>query len=445
METKKKMKLRACHILLIPLFFGISQSCSNKDDLGDDAAEFFVKYYGNTEADGGFDIKHTSDGGFAIFGTRSYSGTGSDFVLIKTDEYGNLQWERNYGGPRDDIGRSFEILSDGSFVMVGTYRNGGDILDPVGNALDGYVVWASSDGTLTDTARIDFVGDNPPGDRTNDELFGVAADKVGGSGQILVIGYSTAQAQSAFGGLDSISNALGKANILFTRMDKNSIIQQYSMGFEEDDIGYDVIQIPQGNANAGNYIFTGTTEPDATNQTVFIAQYAQYGTDEFSYLGTNINNTDLENLVCQARSIEFVDDQEMYISGHTGSSSSSQIFLITGSVSDFFSGSITVSLFGESGLNNGFGMDRTSDGSIVIAGNTSVASKVQGETDHYLLKINTQGSLDWDKTYGGTGAETSNAVIVTNDGGFAMIGVSDFESNALINLVKTDSKGQVGN
>lgn len=71
-----------------------------------------------------------------------------------------------------------------------------------------------------------------------------------------------------------------------------------------------------------------------------------------------------------------------------------------------------------------------SDGSIVIAGNTAVtrvinnfSSSSSGEIN--ILKINSSGLLQWQKTFGGYGTDIATKTISTLDGGFLIGGMSD--------------------
>ena len=72
---------------------------------------------------GGF-VKKTSDGGFIISGTTESYGAGADDIwLIKTDSSGNEQWNRTYGGPKDDGCRLTQQASDGGYIIVGRTRS----------------------------------------------------------------------------------------------------------------------------------------------------------------------------------------------------------------------------------------------------------------------------------------------------------------------------------
>jgi len=58
---------------------------------------------GGTENDGALSLVQTSDGGYAMAGyTRSFGAGEDDFWLVKTDEAGNIEWNRTYGGTGSD-------------------------------------------------------------------------------------------------------------------------------------------------------------------------------------------------------------------------------------------------------------------------------------------------------------------------------------------------------
>ena len=66
-------------------------------------------------------LVETSDGGFAIFGCTAAFGdiSGGDFLLVKTDEYGNMEWNKTYGGPSNNWAWALVETSDGGFAMAG--------------------------------------------------------------------------------------------------------------------------------------------------------------------------------------------------------------------------------------------------------------------------------------------------------------------------------------
>jgi hypothetical protein len=76
--------------------------------------------YGGTADDFGESLIQTGDGGYAIAGrTWSYGNGEGDFWLVKTDKYGNMEWNQTYGEKRKDQAYSLIETSDGGFVLVG--------------------------------------------------------------------------------------------------------------------------------------------------------------------------------------------------------------------------------------------------------------------------------------------------------------------------------------
>jgi hypothetical protein len=91
----------------------------------------WAKTYGGLDWDLYPGAIQTSDGGFAIFGgTKSFGSGGSDFMIIKTDAYGNPQWAKTYGGAADEASYGINQTSDGGFVFAGeTYSFGAGGMD----------------------------------------------------------------------------------------------------------------------------------------------------------------------------------------------------------------------------------------------------------------------------------------------------------------------------
>ena len=78
------------------------------------------KTYGGPDWDWGTSIIQTDNEGYAIAGWTKSFGTGdSDFWLLKTDENGNAQWNRTYGGAGWDESNSVVQTSDGGYALVG--------------------------------------------------------------------------------------------------------------------------------------------------------------------------------------------------------------------------------------------------------------------------------------------------------------------------------------
>lgn len=96
----------------------------------------------------------------------------------------------------------------------------------------------------------------------------------------------------------------------------------------------------------------------------------------------------------------------------------------------------------DSNSNNGsvgFWVEETLDGGIIVTGYYSIAS-----TDILLMKLNSQGIIQWYKTFGGPTVDQGYCVKQTNDKGFIVqCRVNSFSSNNDIMIIKTDSLGNL--
>ncbi len=84
---------------------------------------------------------------------------------------------------------------------------------------------------------------------------------------------------------------------------------------------------------------------------------------------------------------------------------------------------------------------QTNNGGYAVAGSTS--SYGVGGNDFWLVKIDAAGNMEWNKTYGGTADEVTEALIQTDDGGYALVGPTQSfgAGNYDFWLVKTDASG----
>lgn len=76
----------------------------------------------NFNNDSGEEVQPTSDGGYIVTGsTESYGAGNTDLIIVKFDDSGNISWTRTAGGPSFDWGASVVQTSDGGYVATGQY------------------------------------------------------------------------------------------------------------------------------------------------------------------------------------------------------------------------------------------------------------------------------------------------------------------------------------
>ncbi|MDR1979119.1 MAG: hypothetical protein LBQ42_10355, partial [Synergistaceae bacterium] len=85
--------------------------------------------------------------------------------------------------------------------------------------------------------------------------------------------------------------------------------------------------------------------------------------------------------------------------------------------------------FGGSNLDGVMSVQQTRDGGYILAGYSMSSdgdlSQNRGNFDAWVIKLKEDGTLDWQKSYGGSGRDTVHSVQQTDDGGYIVAGGSD--------------------
>ena len=99
--------------------------------------------------------------------------------------------------------------------------------------------------------------------------------------------------------------------------------------------------------------------------------------------------------------------------------------------------------FGGPGDDRGIQVQETADGGYIVSGHTT--SFGAGGWDAYLIKTDIAGNLQWSKTYGGGGNDYGNYVEQTADGGYIIMGTtSSFGSGSWdLWMIRINSQGNV--
>ena len=111
------------------IYPGAPEICDGKDNQcpGDsgygriDETCYWARTYGGEDFDAALWIQQTNDGGYIITGyTNSTQEELYNIWLIKTDENGNEEWNKTFGGnDAQDYGYCVQQTSDGGYIIVG--------------------------------------------------------------------------------------------------------------------------------------------------------------------------------------------------------------------------------------------------------------------------------------------------------------------------------------
>ena len=193
-------------------------------------------------------VQQTSDGGYIVAGYTYSFAMGSDIFLIKTDENGNLEWAKTYGGTDWEEVYSVQQTSDGGYIVAGyTYSFGADGRDIflIKTDENGNLEWAKTYGG------------------TNDE-WAYSVRQTSGGGYI-VAGYT-------------YSFGAGGRDIFLIKTDANGNLEwAKTYGGTDFDYAYSVQQ-----TSGGGYIVAGYTESFATGGGIFLIKTDEFGNVQWS-------------------------------------------------------------------------------------------------------------------------------------------------------------------
>ena len=359
----------------------------------------FEKTFGGTNADEGYSVQQTIDGGYIIVGsTFSFGSGGADVYLIKTDPKGNIIWTKTFGGTGEDRGYSVQKTSDGGYIIVGStssYSNGIYLIktDSSGNKnwtkiygapYDiGYSVQQTLDGGYVITGvtySYDTYGDvylikvDSNGNTNWTKTFGLMGSTDDGRGvqQTLDGGYIIVGFTTSFG---------SGGDVYVIKTDPNgNLIWQTNFGGYFSDIAYSIQKTKDG-----GYIIVGRTEEQPSdNSDIFLTKTGPYGEIIWTKILTGVNNEE------------------------------------------------------------GKSVQQTIDGGYIIAG-TIYYSGANPNEDVYLVKVDFNGNIIWTKTFGGTGYDFAESIQQTSDGGYIIVGSTTsfgggYDSD--VYLIKVDPEGE---
>ncbi len=326
-----------------PLQGGVDVWIVKTDSYGE---VLWQKSYGGSGADQAYGIQQTSDGGYIVTGSTSspndghvsgmhISGSAQDFWVFKIDASGTLLWQKTLGGTRIDFSRAVIETDDGHYVVAGAAQ--------------------SSDGDLSSS--------RPGGTGLNHDFWVVKLNSA--TGDIIW--------DKAFGGTNS-----DQANSIQQTTDGGYIV----VGFTESTDG----QVTGFHGGSGDY---WVVKLDSDGELVWQKTLGGEGND-------------------QARSVMQTADGGYIVAGQSNSP---------------------------------------------VGDNSDVTGPAQGSTDVWVVKLDASGNIVWDKSYGGSSSDVARAIRPTTDGGYIITGYTVSNNTGDVTgfqggfgdywVIKTDASGNL--
>lgn len=388
-------------------------SC-NKDKISDVQSDYFIKFYGNSGIDYGYDVIQSSDGNYVVLATTISDSTQADVILIKTDKYGNKLWQsQNIGDTLNDIANKI-IEHNNSYYFIGTDR-------------------------LTDTDYDILIGKvSSSGQLENKTLIGGPGRQVGNSfvidqnNEIIIVGSTNVLATG-----DTLEDDYTNLFFLKTNIDGDSISSNIFFGPSfENSVDYCIdIEL----LDDGNYaVMANTPAFDATKTkyTILLIQLSS----NLNYPKTfTVNPNDPDEFI--GTSILVTQDQSIYLTGSQRNIASTNTSIFIAKLNNSFGNLEWSKTVG--GDNNDVGYDLTEcPQGIALIGKS--ASFGNGSDDIYFEKFNSNGeTLNTFKNIGGSGDEEGRSLYFTSDEGFIITGSNKSDVSSDIALIKTNNLGDI--
>jgi uncharacterized delta-60 repeat protein len=360
----------------------------------------WVTTYGGPWADDVQQVQQTADGGYIVAGNTWSFGTGySDFLILKLRADGSITWQDVYGGIDPDYARAIEPTSDGGYIVAGWTESFG------AGSHDAWILKLRADGSI-DWQRT---------------YGGSAGDEVSSIQQSTDGGYIVAGWTESFGA--------GSRDAWVLKLRANgSIDWQKSYGgtgYEEassirqsSDGGY-ILAGRAGSFGAGLWdAWLLRLNPDGS-----VLWQKAYGSIDWDVAFSAQQTTDLGFIVSGRRA------GDAWVCKLNPDGSVSWQNLYGGPDLDNYHGSF---------------VQQTRDGGFIVAGQTF--SFGAGSGDIWLLRLNANSSVSWQKTYGGGVWDGAASIQQTADGGYIVAGATLSFGAGISDgwILKVDSSGNSG-
>ena len=341
---------------------------------------------GGSQHDYGTVVKQTSDGGYILAG-YSYSGDGdvaaghgyADYWILKLNNSGLVQWQRPLGGSSADVAKSIEQTGDGGYIIAGgSYSINGDVTGNRGGS-DYWIVKLNSTGNIEWQKSM--------GGTENDEAQSIRQTNDGG---YIVAGWSYSDNRDVTGhhpGPRIKGKPQVNADYWVVKLNNiGNILWQRSLGGSYDDRAYSIRQ-----TNDGGFIVAGYS--NSNNGDV---------TGHHGFTGLSEDNSDYWL-------VKLSNTGNIQFQKSLGGDRKDAAYCVEETIDGGFI------VAGESKSNNGD-----------VSGHHGLTQSISQfcivTPDYWVVRLNSTGVIQWQRSLGGNGYDIAWSVSQTNDGKFVIAG-----------------------
>ena len=389
--------------------------------------------YGGTSADhlntGGRvfnNLSLTNDGGYIFAGNSqsddgdvsNHHGTNSvpDFWVVKLDSTGTIEWEKSLGGTGDDDAEGVIQTSDGGYIVIGrNSSNDGDVMNHYGgvDTSDAWIVKLDASGNIE-----------------WEKSFGGSDHDIGT--QIMETSYGYLFLGDTRSSDGDVSTNLGAIDIWLVKIDTaGNVLWEKTYGGTGGERPSTVHMTTDG-----GYIVSGfTTSSDGDVQS---NQFPGFLPIAWFLKVDSAGNIEWERTIggslfdTGSDAWQTSDGGYVLLSSSTSSDGDATCTHGSGDIHVMkvdASGNMEWSqCYGGTGNDAARSIRQMPDLGYIISGATGSTdgdvSSLIGAVDCWLIKTDSIGNIEWEKTYGGSLQEDLTGVVTTPDGGYVIAGES---------------------
>ncbi len=389
----------------------------------------YVKTFGGSNEDEAVDVVQANDGGYVMVGTTSSTDgditdkttTDPDYWVLKVNAAGVKQWSKTYGGTSPDRATGIKKTNDGGYILSGHSRSSDGHVGGNEGFHDYWIVKINTVGDIQWETNFGFSG--------SDQALNVIQTSDGG---YFATGFLDVTASGGMGN-DGRSPEHGVGEYWGIKMNANGdkIWRRY-FGGSNNDRSYDVVQ-----TDDGGFIMAGASESsdfdivdNKGSYDLWVVKVSAGGDKVWtkSFGGSEID---------VGYSIVKATDGNFIIVGDTRSTDkdvsnplgNADLWVVKFNKNN--GAIIWEKTYGGDQFESARSIERLPDGTYLISGSTRSAngdvSMNIGQNDAWVLVINENGVLQYQKTVGGTSLDFADAAIQTSDNKLIVVG--NTESN----------------
>ncbi|MFD2551272.1 hypothetical protein ACFSQP_05530 [Bizionia sediminis] len=420
------MKTQLACLLLCLLLVTCSKDTEITDGPNSGYVSKTVVTKGGSKNDSAQSVVKTSDGGYAILGfTQSSDGDVShkqndsyDYWVLKYASNHTLQWSKTYGGSGDDRGEHIIETQDGGFAILGYSTSNDGDVSLNAGAQDYWLAKLDNLGNLLWQKSYGYIGAD----------LGKSVMQTPDGGYFIT-GVLDVTASGGAGNTKQANQRHAGGDYWVLKLDNQGTIEWSKYyGGSFTDTPYDAVKLADG-----GYILIGSSDSDDVDINNNIGTY-DFWIVRISETGSivwekNFGGTQID----EARGILAVNNNSFFVIGDTRSSDNqvsnnlgaADLWLININLDGNL---IWEKTFGGSNFDAGKSISKGLNNNYILAGNSRSANgnltQNKGQNDAWLLQVDGNGNIQKQISVGGSEIDSFSSAVQLDNNTIIAVGQS---------------------